>query len=145
MSGFRFVKDATVWWPVKWLEPVDGGGAQEASIELKLRRLGTAEAEAVLELSNRDLLNRVAVDWRGALDAAGNPVPFEDPWISAWLDIVPVPAAIGEAWLRCLRAQPEIRSGNFEASPGGGPGEAAPTAAATSSKPASGRRSAKRA
>jgi hypothetical protein len=143
MSGFRFVKDAAVWWPVRWQEPADGGETVEASIELKFRRLGVSEAEALTSLSNLEFVSAAATDWRGALDGEGKPVPFSKEWVAAWLDIPPVAAAVAASWARFLSAQPEIRVGNSAASPGGGPGEAAPTAAATTSKPRSGKRSAK--
>ena len=143
MSGFRFVKGAAVWWPVRWQEPADGGETREASIELKFRRLGVSEAEALTQLSNLDFVSAVATDWRGALDEAGKPVPFSAEWVTAWLDIPPVAAAVAQSWARFLSAQPEIRAGNSAASPAGGPGEAEPTAVPPSSKPRSARRSAR--
>jgi hypothetical protein len=144
MSGFRFVKDAAVWWPVRWAEPADGGETVEASIELKFRRVGASEAGALAELSNLEFVKAVATDWRGALDEDGRPVPFNDLWLTAWLEIVPVAPAIARAWAQFLNARAEIRAGNSAASPAGGPGEAEPTAVPPTSKPRSARRSGRR-
>jgi hypothetical protein len=128
MSGFRFEKNATVWWPVRWAEPVDGGTTREVSIELRFRRLKDEEMGELLKLPLIDFLPAAANDWRGIADADGVAVPFEPQWQREWLSIPAVAEALVQAWLACQRAEPETRLGNFAASPAGGPAAAGPTA-----------------
>jgi len=129
MSGFQFTKNATVWWPVRWLEPVDGGGTREVEIELRFKRLTSEAAEAALKLPNAEFLAEVATGWRGISDEAGEPVPFTPEWQARWLAIPAVPAALGRDWMACVRAEPETRLGNSAGSASGGPAAAEPTAA----------------
>jgi hypothetical protein len=135
VSAFVIVKGATVWWPVRFPVPLDGGGASEAGFEMRFRRLGIAEFQALLERTVDDsLLTEIATDWRGITDDAGREVPFDAAGRAAMLDVPHVPAAIARAWQNCLAAVPETRLGNFGPSPGAGPERA--TAAADGAPPA---------
>jgi hypothetical protein len=128
MSNFRFVKDATTWWPVRWLEPIDGGSAIEVGIELRFVRKPWDELTAVYQMTNFDFITHVARDWRGITDDADRPVPFAAEPLAELCQRPNFGEAIGAAYVAFLRALPETRLGNFEASPAGGPEAAAKTA-----------------
>lgn len=121
MSKFVFTKGGTVWWPVKWLEPVDGGGAVEQSLQMRFRRLPWSEVETIKLFLTVDFIRSLATDWRDIIDDADRPVPFED---DALLEMAGRPAfmeALSVAFIDCQRALPETRAGNSEASLAGGP------------------------
>jgi hypothetical protein len=133
MSNFRFVKNAAVWWPVRWQLAIDGGRTEEVSIELKFQRVRVSEIEEIRALENVDFVLRTAADWRGVLDEAGKPAPFERELVGQLMDQPGVAEAIGRAWGGFLTATPESRLGNSVPSPAGGPAAAAETADQTAS------------
>jgi hypothetical protein len=130
--AFIITKGATTWWPVKWNVPVDGGGVVEVGFEMRFKRIGIAEFQALLAEAqagvDADFLTKVATDWRGITDDAGRAVPFDAEGRAAMLDVPFVPAAMGTAWQNFFAAVPETRLGNSAPSPDAGPAAAAETA-----------------
>ncbi len=124
---FVFVKGGSVWWPVKWLEPVDGGGTAEQSIEVRFKRLPWEAASAIKFQMTIDFIRSMATDWRDIVDDAGRPVAFDDDALTEMAGRLAFLEALIAAFFECLRALPETRQGNSEASLAGGPaaGEAA--------------------
>lgn len=138
--AFVIVKGATTWWPVKWNVPVDGGGVQEVGFEIRFKRIGIDEFQALAKqasaMVDETFLTAVATDWRGITDDAGRPVPFDAAGRTAMLDVPFVPTAIANAWQRFFMAVPETRLGNSDPSPAAGPVEATVTAEAPPPVPA---------
>lgn len=139
MSRFVFVRGGATWWPVKWLEPVDGGGAVEQSLEMRFRRLPWSEASAIPFAASAEFVRALAVDWRDIVDEAGREVPFEESAIVEMAGRLPFVEALVGAFFECLRAAPETRLGNSEPSPAGGQAagvSTVPAPAAAGAKPA---------
>jgi hypothetical protein len=134
--SFVIVKGATTWWPVKWNVPVDGGGVTEVGFEMRFKRIGIAEFQALLAEAQAGVddsfLTKIATDWRGITDDADRPVLFDAEGRAAMLDVPFVPTAIAVAWQNCFAAVPETRLGNSAPSPDAGPAAAAETAVGAS-------------
>lgn len=130
MGKFVFVRGGSIWWPVKWLEPVDGGGTVEQSLEMKFKRLPWDQIDAIYKLDNAQFIAAVATDWRDIIDAEKRPVPFEADAIAEMAGRPAFGEAIGAAFMMCLRALPETRQGNSDPSLAGGPAAGAATAPA---------------
>jgi hypothetical protein len=132
-------KNAAVWWPVRWLEPVDGGGVVERQIEMKFRRVGIAEFQAIRDAADSEdnlaFFQKVAIDWRGVADEDG-PLAFTAANLARMADIQGWPEAVGLAFARCFSAQAETREGNSAGSPAGGQAAAAPASTAAADGPA---------
>jgi hypothetical protein len=131
-------KGAAIWWPVKWLEPADGGLVVEQQIEVKFRRVtreGFADLKATADAEDdAAFVQRIALDWRGVADEEG-PLAFTETNIRRMLEIEGWATAVGAAFAKCHFAQGETRLGNSAGSPAGGPAAAAPVSTATAAEP----------
>ena len=127
---FVFVKGGAIWWPVKWLEPVDGGGTVEQSLEMRFKRLPWDEASAIPFQMTVEFIQSMATDWRDIVDDAGRPVAFDDAALAEMAGRLAFLEALIAAYFECLRALPETRQGNSDASLAGGPAAKAATAPA---------------
>lgn len=130
MGKFVFVRGGSIWWPVKWLEPIDGGGTVEQSLEMKFKRVPWPDVEALYQLDNEKFITAVATDWKDIIDAEKRPVPFEVDAIAEMAGRPAFAEAIGGAFMKCMRALPETRQGNFDPSLAGGSAAGAATAPA---------------
>lgn len=127
---FVFVKGGSVWWPVKWLEPIDGGGTVEQSIEVKFKRLPWNEASAIPFQMTVEFIRSMAIDWRDIVDEAGRAVAFDDDALGEMAGRLTFLEALIAAFFEALRALPETRQGNSDPSLAGGPAAGEPTALA---------------
>lgn len=127
MSGFMIVKGATAWWPVKWAEPVDGGGTAECKIEMKFRRLSLEEHQMPVS-SDEAFIKLVASDWRQITDEAGRPAPFNDANINEMILRPAFVTALAEAFSAFTRALPEAPQDKQYPAPEGLPAAGAVTA-----------------
>lgn len=144
MGAYVIKKSATVWWPVKWKEPGDGGTVVENTIEMRFRRVTTSEFAELQQLGtspvtagddvhagNLAFIRQIASDWRGIEDEPGKNAAFSDENLREMLEIEGWAVAVGAAFARCHYATPEIREGNSAASLAGGQGAGQPTADTT--------------
>lgn len=130
MGKFVFVRGGSIWWPVKWLEPIDGGATVEQSLEMKFKRLPWDEASAIPFQMTVAFIRTIATDWRDIVDDAGRPVAFDDAALAEMAGRLPFLEALIAAFFECLRALPETRQGNFDPSLAGGPAAGAAAAPA---------------
>lgn len=141
MGAYVIKKSATVWWPVNWKEPGDGGTVVDNTIEMRFRRVPASEFEELQKLEtapaepgedvhagNLAFIRQIASDWRGIEDEPGKNAAFSDENLRQMLEIEGWAVAVGAAFARCHYATPEIREGNSVASPAGGQGAGPQTA-----------------
>lgn len=133
--AYRIVKNAAVWWPVRWMDVEEDGSLIEREVEFKFKRQPKdAIDDAKLdELLLPDFVTAVAVDWRGVEAEDGKPLAFSRMGVETFLnqpgEVFP---AVARAWNACMNAEPERRLGNFAPPPADG------LAAATVAPPATG-------
>lgn len=137
---FRIVSERTAWWPVIFAGVSEDGTIVENRIELRFRILDEddfpsfiaellamtagdagqvdgagSDASAVpMTQSQRaaKVLAPVVRDWRGVGSENGEPMPFSEVAFASLLRVPNVAGAVGNAYLACRRASPEVREGN---------------------------------
>lgn len=139
------------WIPVKWpaLVPAKKDSelsvAGEVEIELRVEIVDVDEAKKLFpELfgvkdaegpDDFDIFKKVVREWR-KIKSNGRAVPMTDDNIRLLLKTPCFASAFGRSYVAALAGQKEVRSGNSNASPSGGRGEAAKSATTTSSETA---------
>jgi hypothetical protein len=106
--GFRIQLPPTYEAEVTVAYPVEGGRVHKAKFFAVFRRLAQAELEALMAdvaaktVTDRDVLGRVLVGWRGVEDEDGRELPFNDATRDQLLALHPAQPSIARAFFESI-------------------------------------------
>lgn len=137
MSMFKLVKNRTAWRTVAFnIADEDGGGASEASIEIKFRLISADELAAlpakvtdVIAQSDSNsmamarTLDHIIADWRGPVGDDDKPLTYSIEALGVVINHVDgFASAVRDEYHRARLGEPQVRLGNLSGSPA--PGQA---------------------
>jgi len=105
---FKLKQSQTYFWPVVAKSCADGGTYERHPFDIEFRRMPQSEVEELRDLSraaatsDRELVRRIVVGWRGIADESGETLPFSQTKLDELLDMPGVAAMIVIAWLDSL-------------------------------------------
>lgn len=130
---FVMTEERLVWWKVRFRMAAEDGSVAEHEIEMRFVVLdeadfpqfaqkflvapgGSAEptpaaVAARFDASVKALLE-VVRDWRGVMAVSGEPLPFNPENFRRFMKLPLVMTAVGNAYVSCRNAAPEVREGN---------------------------------
>ena len=136
---FKIVKNRTSWRTVTFnISDEDGGGATEASIDIKFRLISADELAAlpakvtdVIAQSDSNTmaiartLDQIIADWRGPVGDDDKPMDYSVDALAVVINNVDgFASAARDEYHRARMGEAQVRLGNFNESPDGGPPQA---------------------
>lgn len=99
------------WYPVKVTILGEDGASTAHEFEARFKRLGREDLNAVMTTpDDLALMRENLLGWRGVVDDAGNPLPFDDANRENLLNLWPVLPALAKAFVEAH--SPEGRAKN---------------------------------